>query len=198
LTFDDGPHIFTYDLANELSKNGVKATFFINGDNYHKLTDPAPNSGTYGDVVKHSYSLGHQIASHTYSHKNLDKLTESQVRSEMTKNSDAIYKAIGKRPAFMRPPEGAYKDETRRILGELGYTMVMWDIDVLDWSSNGLSAQQKIYKDALASGGGHIALQHDVYETTAKKLAPWIIKYAKEQGYQFVTVAECAGTAAYR
>ena len=38
----------------------------------------------------------------------------------------------------------------------------MWNIDVLDWTSNGLSAQQKIYKEALASGSGHIALQHDV------------------------------------
>ena len=34
LTFDDGPHLFTYDLATELHDNGVKATFFVNGANY--------------------------------------------------------------------------------------------------------------------------------------------------------------------
>ena len=34
LTFDDGPHLFTYDLATELHDNDVKATFFINGGNY--------------------------------------------------------------------------------------------------------------------------------------------------------------------
>ena len=41
-------------------------------------------------------------------------------------------------------------------------SIVMWDVDVLDWTSNGLAAQQKIYEKALASGDGHIALEHDV------------------------------------
>ncbi|KAI9276775.1 hypothetical protein BDA99DRAFT_430008 [Phascolomyces articulosus] len=198
LTFDDGPHIYTYKLASMLHSKGVKATFFINGDNYHKLTDPAPSGGTYADVLKHSYNLGHQIASHTYRHKNLDKLSESQVREEMNSNSDAINAAIGRRPAFMRPPEGAYNGDTLNILGQLGYTVVIWDIDVQDWTSNTLSKQQDIYREALESGsGGHIALQHDVYQQTAEELAPWIVDYAQSEGYEFVTVAECAGTSAY-
>lgn len=34
LTYDDGPNIYTEALVNYLDGEGVKATFFINGDNF--------------------------------------------------------------------------------------------------------------------------------------------------------------------
>lgn len=33
LTFDDGPSQYSYDLAKVLHQQGIKATFFINGNN---------------------------------------------------------------------------------------------------------------------------------------------------------------------
>ncbi|KAI8138264.1 hypothetical protein BJV82DRAFT_631670 [Fennellomyces sp. T-0311] len=201
LTFDDGPHIYSYDLATTLAENNIKATFFINGDNYNKLTDPAPSGGTYADVLKHAYDLGHQIASHTYNHINLDTLSASGVRSQMNQNSDAINRAIGRRPAFMRPPEGAYNANTLSILGDLGYTVVMWDIDSNDWRGEGLTEERKEYESVLGSSSpsnsGHISLQHDVYESTVDTLVPWVINYVRQRGYRFTTVADCIGANPY-
>lgn len=34
LTFDDGPYEYTWQLADDLKDDGVKATFFINGNNW--------------------------------------------------------------------------------------------------------------------------------------------------------------------
>lgn len=34
LTYDDGPNVYTEALVNYLDGVGVKATFFINGDNF--------------------------------------------------------------------------------------------------------------------------------------------------------------------
>lgn len=33
LTFDDGPEKYSWGLAKSLNEQGIKATFFINGDN---------------------------------------------------------------------------------------------------------------------------------------------------------------------
>jgi peptidoglycan/xylan/chitin deacetylase (PgdA/CDA1 family) len=62
LTFDDGPHIFTSGLLDILKKNGVVATFFLNGHNWGDPITSAPKVA----LVKRMLKEGHQIASHTY------------------------------------------------------------------------------------------------------------------------------------
>lgn len=52
---------------------------------------------TYLDVIKQYYDQGHEIASHTYQHKNLVGLTVEEIEYQMNTQSDIIYKAIGKR-----------------------------------------------------------------------------------------------------
>lgn len=37
LTFDDGPYIYTSELLDILANNGVKATFFLNGQNFDSI-----------------------------------------------------------------------------------------------------------------------------------------------------------------
>ena len=56
--------------------------------------------------VKFAYSLGHQIGSHTWAHKNLSTLTFEQVNSEMAWIEQAIQRLIGVQVAFTRPPYG--------------------------------------------------------------------------------------------
>jgi peptidoglycan/xylan/chitin deacetylase (PgdA/CDA1 family) len=34
ITYDDGPNVYTSDLVQLLNDNDVKATFFVNGDNF--------------------------------------------------------------------------------------------------------------------------------------------------------------------
>ena len=59
LTFDDGPYIYTEELLNLLASNGVKATFFLNGQNYANIYD-------YSSTVQRMVNEGHQVGSHTY------------------------------------------------------------------------------------------------------------------------------------
>lgn len=34
ITYDDGPNVYTSELVKLLDSKGVKATFFVNGDNF--------------------------------------------------------------------------------------------------------------------------------------------------------------------
>lgn len=103
----------------------------------------------------------------------------------------------------MRPPAGSYDDTSLKVLGDLGYKIILWDIDSNDWKycdAPGISHEQKNYKNVIEKDNksskpkGHIALHHDVYQKTAEELVPWIISYIKsKKHYKFVTVAECIG-----
>lgn len=89
-----------------------------------------------------------------------------------------------------------------KVLGGLGYKVILWDIDSNDWryaQQAGLSHEQQNYKDVIEKDSkknphGHIALQHDVHKKTVEQLVPWVIKYIKsKKSYKFVSVSECIG-----
>lgn len=58
LTFDDGPYIYTSTVLDKLKAAGMKATFFVNGQNWGNIYDNQA-------VVKRMIAEGHQIGSHT-------------------------------------------------------------------------------------------------------------------------------------
>ncbi|KAL7318797.1 hypothetical protein PS15m_002000 [Mucor circinelloides] len=206
LTFDDGPDKYSWGLAQTLKDQGIKATFFLNGENsVNVLSDSTMTSEgekTYLEVIKHYYDSGHEVASHTWKHTNLVGLTEEQVKEQMNKQSDIIYKAIGKRVRLMRPPEGVIDDVSSKVLSELGYYDIMWDVDTKDWEHKGLKAEQTrirevMDKDVANKTMGHIALEHDIHEDTVNTLVPWFVDYVKQKGYEFVTVSDCIGVEPY-
>ncbi|ORE07136.1 glycoside hydrolase/deacetylase [Rhizopus microsporus var. microsporus] len=201
LTFDDGPYIYSWELAEKLHNEGIKATFFINGKNWVDVQSESDNDGhSYMDVIKHYYDLGHQVASHTYEHRSLTGASEDVIKEQMDTLANIIESAIGKKPAMMRPPEGNIDDNSLSVLTDLGYKVVTWDIDTRDWENHDLSGELDAYKSVMDSSSdhGHIALQHEVYEQTVNDLVPKVVEYAKEKDYKFVTVAECIDEPAYQ
>ncbi|WP_208789203.1 polysaccharide deacetylase family protein, partial [Enterococcus gallinarum] len=76
LTFDDGPNnSSTLDLLNILKTDNVKATFFMLG----QMVDQNP------DVAKQVHDEGHEVASHSYSHPQLNTLSTDELQSEINK-----------------------------------------------------------------------------------------------------------------
>lgn len=130
-------------------------------------------------------------------------MTVEEVEYQMNTQSDIIFKAIGKRPALMRPPEGETDEVSDKVLKDLGYHNVLWDIDTNDWRKLGLAAQQKevnnvLNDDVVNVTNGHISLEHDIHEDTVTTLVPWLTKYVKSKGYTFVPISECIGVEPYQ
>jgi hypothetical protein len=103
LTFDDGPYIYTSDLLDLLKAKGVKATFFIVGNNGGKGQINDPKTG-YPALIQRTYNEGHQIGSHTWSHQDLSTLTRQQRYDQVIKNEIAINDILGFFPTYLRPP----------------------------------------------------------------------------------------------
>ncbi len=178
LTFDDGPHYQqTPRLLEILAQYDAKSTFFILGDRSH-FTES--NKKT----VKMVADAGQEIASHTYSHKNLATLTKEALTEEIVKARENIYALTGEYPVFVRPPYGSYND----LVKEYSYApLISWNLDSGDWN---FRDTEKVVDHVLAEAGdGKIVLMHDIHWFTVdavEKLLPELIA----RGYQVVTVRE--------
>jgi peptidoglycan/xylan/chitin deacetylase (PgdA/CDA1 family) len=71
-----------------------------------------------------------------WSHPSLITLTASQVISQMTQLETALLDIIGKYPTYMRPPYLDIDAKTLTVLGTLGYSVIMNDLNPQDWYEN--------------------------------------------------------------
>lgn len=175
VTFDDGPGPYTGQLLDELEKRGVQVTFFMQGQ----------NASRYPDIVRRAYEGGHQIASHTYSHPQLTKLSDKDVLGELAGAAGALDRAIGTHGIYMlRPPYGSVD---ARVLSVIGVPAILWSVDTRDWESRNADA---IYRHIVNdTRDGSILLLHDIHAASIPGALRGIDALLS-QGYELVTVSE--------
>jgi peptidoglycan/xylan/chitin deacetylase (PgdA/CDA1 family) len=175
LTFDDGPNPdSTTAILNVLKKYDAKATFFVLGSRVD----------FYPDLVERMVQEGHEIGNHSWSHKDLTKITPEAVKKELGMTAEAVEKAAGVAPIAVRPPYGATNERVNQIIGA---PPVLWSVDTLDWKSHNPKAICDIVKRDAKDGT--IILMHDIHKTTADALEE-VIVYLQKQGYELVTINE--------
>jgi peptidoglycan/xylan/chitin deacetylase (PgdA/CDA1 family) len=193
LTFDDGPWVYMYDISKALVAAGAKGTFFVNGNNYECIYNDN------GKRVKYLHDKGHQLASHTWAHKDLTTLTWDQIHDEMWRVEEALLKITGAYPAFMRPPYGNYNNLVRQASYIRGQSLVIWDLDSGDSLGATVAQSKATYTAALNKKPKNLLpLNHETVETTAHQLVPWLISTLQGKGYKLVTLAECLGVNPYQ
>ncbi len=174
LTFDDGPiPESTPFILDTLKEYGVKATFFMVGENVKR----------YPELYRRIIDEGHQVGNHTYNHWGCMK---HLVRNYLH-NVDRAAKYIDS--TLFRPPHGwMWKTTYRRIIRK-GYKIVMWDLVTRDYSKL-LNAFDIVRNVVLYSRNGSIITFHDSLKSIEKlKYAlPASLRYLKDQGYEFKTI----------
>lgn len=124
MTFDDGPSANTLELLKVLKDAGAKATFFIGANNNHK--GEIDKVDRWVDSIKRMDFDGHQVASHTWSHPHMDKISSHQRKDEMYKTERALANIIGKYPSYMRSPyvQCSVKSGCMKDMSTLAYHVV--------------------------------------------------------------------------
>lgn len=175
LTFDDGPHAkYTPQLLDGLKERGVKATFFLIGENIEGKEE----------IVKRISEEGHLIGNHTYGHVQLTGLSDLKAYEEITKNSELIASITGKEVTYIRPPFGSWN---KNLDCMTNLTKIKWSIDPRDWDvKNTRTVVNHVVKNAKP---GSIILLHDIYPTSVEA-ALEIVDELQKENYIFVTVDE--------
>lgn len=178
LTFDDGPNPETTPrLLDILKEKGVKATFFMLGQNVVK----------YESLVKKVAEDGHEVASHSYSHPQLTSVDAQRVKEEVQNTDKVIYHATGKLPTDFRPPYGAVNKDVAAIIGK---PIIQWSVDSQDWQSN--NAQSIIKRIDDTAYNDTIVLMHDIHPETVNAVAT-VIDHLREEGYEILPSTELLG-----
>ena len=178
LTFDDGPWPGnTEKVLKTLADQCVKATFFPIGK--HATWSP--------QILKDVAAAGHSIGSHTWSHKNLEKMPFDQAKEEVEKGLSAVQWALegaGTAP-FFRFPQLKHPPDVVKYLGERNIAMFSTDFDSFDFKMRKPEQVIKSVMDKLEKNGKGIILMHDFQHATAEAL-PELLKQMKEKGYKVV------------
>lgn len=176
LTFDDGPSIHTEKLLDGLKKHDAHVTFFIVGNRLDE----------YPELLIREYDEGHEIASHTWDHSDLVKLSPSEMAENLQKTEDKVYEILGFNigPLNVRPPHGSVNET---VEANADIPLILWNVDTGDWQSRNAEA----VKEHIISHAhdGAIILLHDLYESSVDGVLA-AIDELEDQGYTFVTVNE--------
>jgi peptidoglycan/xylan/chitin deacetylase (PgdA/CDA1 family) len=177
LSFDDGPGVYTEQFLDLLEQYGVRATFCVIGNLVNTQTA----------ALARAVEMESEVIGHSWNHRNLAKLTEDIVHTQITDTSSAIRAATGTSVPAFRPPYGAVSDTMREVAAELGYAIIYWSVDSEDWKTKDADA---IYNAVMQNvKDGAIILSHEIYRATLEAYQR-IIPELLLQGYQIVTVSE--------
>ena len=144
------------------------------------------NVERYPDVVRQVAESGSEIASHTYDHPNLTKLSGDRLNYQLNRVSELVSELTGQQVSVktLRPPYGAVSEQVREAADT---PLILWSMDTLDWKTR--NAQKTIRHVLEQVEDGDIILMHDIHAESADA-AVAIIPQLTAMGYQLVTVQE--------
>ena len=163
-------------IIDTLNGYGVKATFFVGGcwadDN--------------GETLCRIVDSGHEIANHGYFHKDHKKLGVDANRQEILLTGKIIEALCGVKPALFAPPSGSFSDVTLEVAFDLGYKVIMWSKDTIDWRD---SDKKILFNRATKNPeNGDLILMHPKKHTLG--ILGDVIEYYQNAGFSLVTVSE--------
>lgn len=170
LTFDDGPILeVTPWVLDTLDRYGIKATFFMVGDNVRR----------HPELLEEVRRRGHTVGNHTMHHLQGMKVTAYRYMHDISEANDLIDS-----PLF-RPPHGLLRWKQARAIKDR-YNLVMYDLVTRDYSKK-LNPEQVFNNVRRYARNGSIIVFHDSLkaEKNMKAVLPRAIEYLRSLGYEF-------------
>ena len=170
LTFDDGPiPEVTPWVLDVLDKYGIKATFFMVGDNVAR----------HPELLEEVKRRGHSYGNHTMHHLQGMKVHSYRYMHDITEANDLI------KSCLFRPPHGLLRWAQARAIKDR-YNIVMYDLVTRDYSKK-LKPHQVLENVKRYARNGSIIVFHDSLkaEKNMKEALPQAIEWLQARGYSF-------------
>ena len=180
LTFDDGPWPGnTPAVLKALADQCTKALFFPIGK----------HAGWHPEIMKQVAAAGQTVGSHTWSHKDLSRLSDDEAKAEIERGIAAVSIALGDKPVgpFIRFPALRHPPEMLKYVATRNIGVFSTDFDSFDFKMRKPEQVIKSVETKLQKHGKGIILMHDFQHPTAEAV-PEILKWMKDNGYKVVQV----------
>lgn len=163
-------------LLKQLKDKNIEITFFIGGQWAEKNEE----------LLKSIHNDGHELGNHGYKHLHHSKLTPDKNKEEIQKTEDIVKRITGCKTVLFAPPYGDLNDTVVDSAEALGYKVIMWSIDTIDWNT-------KDYRKILQRlenkhHNGAIVLMHPTKVTI--EALPQMIANLEGHGYEITTVSD--------
>ena len=175
LTFDDGPDSkITPQVLNVLAQYNIKALFFCIGNKIKGNEE----------LIKRIVEEGHILGNHSYNHKPTFPLfSASKMKTDIEQCNMEIIRITREKTNLFRPPFGVTNPTIAKIVRELKYKTIGWNIRSFD------TIRKQPHKVAARVNRklkpGSIILLHDNTENITQILEE-IINFAQKTGYKFI------------
>ena len=173
LTFDDGPiPEVTPWVLDTLDRYGVKATFFLVGENVER----------HPELLEDILKRGHTVGNHTMNH-----LQGAHVSTRVYLHNVFTAKELIHSTLF-RPPHGLLRWAQSKVL-RARFAIIMYDLVTRDYSKK-LNGEQVLNNVKRYARQGSIIVFHDSLkaEKNMKYALPRAIEWLREQGYDFASI----------
>jgi peptidoglycan-N-acetylglucosamine deacetylase len=185
-TFDDGPAVpYSQQILDLLARYHAQGTFFVVGKQMLR----------YPGLTRAEAAAGHFIGNHSTHHKNLSRLNADQFLAEVGATRKLILETAGSELSldrgvhYLRPPYGALSPNTLRYAAQHGYTIVLWDVDPMDWRR---PPAEVMAQDILRSAfPGAVVLLHDGGGDRSQSVAALeiVLRELTSKGYAFRNIS---------
>ena len=191
LTFDGGPDENTDKILDVLDKYGVKATFFVVGDDSKDMQE------VYKRIVKD----GHTLGMHSYSNKYSQIYQSDEAFEEdFERLRDELHQVTGVNSIYYRFPGGSSNQISNvpmsdfiHYLNEQGVIYYDWNVSAGDAASNAYSSEEIVANvmDDVVKYKTSVVLLHDASDksATVEALAP-LIEALNEMGAEILPIDE--------
>ena len=153
---------YVEQIARLLAERGMNATFFLGGIWAERN----------GDTVVRLAADGFELGNHGYLHRDHAALSAERNRSEIVITEKLLSATLDDLPAeaqaaalpkLFAPPSGSMGDAMHAVCEQLGYTVVMWTRDTIDWRDHDAALiTERALRDLAA---GDLILMHPTAAT---------------------------------
>ena len=167
----------TLGILEILKEYDVTATFFLVGFWVDE----------YPDKVKAIDEAGIEIGCHSNTHPDMVKLSQTEMKEELSTCIQKIENITSKKVSLFRPPFGSYNNTLIDTCQAFNLIPIQWDVDTLDWK--GLSGAEMTQRVLNKVGNGSIILMHNNSDHILDGLR-MILDRLKMQDYKITSVGE--------
>jgi len=164
------------DMLRIFRENDIKITFFIGGQWAAKNEE----------LLKAIYNEGHELGNHGHRHQKQSLLTPELSKQEILKAEEEIKRITGVKTNLFAPPYGDWNKTVVDAAEELGYKVIMWSIDTIDWNTKDYA--KILERVERKHHNGAIVLMHPTKVTV--EALPEMIRRLKSHGYEIEPVSE--------